>query len=179
MKLKKNIIAITLMAIFSTLAMADDTVKVNEPLNKDQFKEQLNKIINQPKVLVITTPTEYIANMNTTDFVKGLMYETMLVIKFLAEKSDDEVTLSSFNREFTINSSCFAEVIGASGNHFNTLLNLTLNTPELKKQYEKGYSFMVNQVERYPIEQEYHDLCKSEKLKAIEFTKNLEKQKKT
>jgi hypothetical protein len=176
MRLKKNIIAITLMAIFSTSVMAD--VQVSEPLNKDQFKNQLNKILNQPKVLVINTPEEYISNLNTTEFVKGLMYETVLVIKFLAENSDDDVTLSSFNKEYTVNSSCFAEVIGSSGNHFNTLFNLTLNTPELKEKYKKGYGFMVNQIERYPIEDAYHDLCKNEKLKAIEYTKTLEKQKK-
>lgn len=176
MRFKKNIIAITLIAIFSTSVMAND--KVSESLNKDQFKDQLNKILTQPKVLVINTPEEYITNLNTTEFVQGLMYETVLVLKFLAENSDDEITLASFNKEYTVNSSCFSEVIGSSGNHFNTLFNLTLNTPELKEKYNKGYSFMVNQVERYPIEQAYHDLCKNEKLKAIEYTKTLEKQKK-
>lgn len=176
MRFKNNIIAIILMAIVSTAAMAETPTV--EPLNKDQFKSQLDKILNQPKVLIINTPEEYITNLNTTEFIKGLMYETVLVLKFLAENSDDDVTLASFNKEFTVNSSCFSEVIGSSGNHFKTLFNLTLNTPELKEQYNKGYSFMVNQMERYPIEQAYHDLCKNEKLKAIEYTKTLEKQKK-
>jgi hypothetical protein len=175
MRLNKNIIAITLMAIFSTSAIAETT---STPLNSEDFKAKLNNILNQPKVLTINTPEEYIYNLNTTEFVKGLMYETVLVMKFLAENSDDDVTLASFNKEYTVNSSCFAEVIGSSGNHFNTLFNLTLKTPELKDKYNKGYSFMVNSIERYPIEKEYHDLCRNEKLKAIEYTKSLEKQKK-
>lgn len=176
MKFNKTIIAITLMAIFSTSAIASTTTSA--PLSSEDFKAKLNNILNQPKVLTINTPEEYIYNLNTTDFVKGLMYETVLVIKFLAENSDDDVTLASFNKEYTVNSSCFAEVIGSSGNHFNTLFNLTLKTPELKAKYQQGYSFMVNSIERYPIEKEYHDLCRNEKLKAIEYTKSLEKQKK-
>lgn len=175
MRFNKNIIAITLMAIFSTSAIAETT---STPLNSEDFKTKLNNILNRPKVLTINTPEEYIYNLNTTEFVKGLMYETVLVMKFLAENSDDDVTLASFNKEYTVNSSCFAEVIGSSGNHFNTLFNLTLKTPELKAKYHQGYSFMVNSIERYPIEKEYHDLCRNEKLKAIEYTKSLEKQKK-
>jgi hypothetical protein len=184
MKFKKNIIAISMMAIFSTGVMAvenqpqkitEDVVSPQETLNKEDFKKHLEQILNQPKTLIITTPEQYISNLNTTEFVKGLMFETSLVIKFLAEHSDDEITLSSFNREYTINSSCFAEVVGSSGNHFNTILNLTLQTPELKEKYNKGYSFMVDQLERYPIEQEYHDLCKKEKIKAVEYSKSLQK----
>lgn len=178
MKFKKTIIAISMMAIFSTGVMAD-TETSTKTLNKDEFKQQLDKILNQPKVLIITTPEGYIGNLNTTEFVKGLMYETTLVIRFLAQHSDDPVVLDSFNKEYTINSSCFAEVVGSSDNHFNTLLNLTLTTPEMKEKYNKAYSFMVNQIDRYPLEKEYHELCRKEKLKAIEYTKTLETKNKT
>lgn len=164
------------MTAMSSNLMAAN-VSPNEKLSSEEFKRQIDEIMNKKKTLIVDSPEVYINNINTTEFVRGLMYETSIVIKFLADHSKDEETLNAFNREFTMNSSCFATVIGHADHHFETIYNLTLPTPELKQQYEEGYSYMVNRLPRYKLDSSYHKLCVDEKQKAIEYYNKASKEK--
>lgn len=164
MKLLKPIIgAITLGMLLVGSVHAD------EKLSKEEFKKKIESIMNAPKVLTIDSPEQYIYNLDTTQFVKGLMYETSIVLKFLSENSKDKQKLAEFNREFTTNSQCFSIVIGNADNHFKTLFELTLKTPEEKANFNEAYSYMVDTLPPYQLDAQYSDLCKEEKIKANQY----------
>lgn len=175
MKLSKYVLALSVIGILSSNAVASTTDGTK--LSSDEFKRQVEEIMNKKKTLIVDSPEVYINNLNTTEFVRGLMYETSIVIKFLAEHSKDGETLNAFNREFTMNTSCFATVVGNADHHFETIYKLTLPTPELKAQYEEGYGYMVNRLTRYKLDPSYHKLCVDEKQKAMEYYDKISKEK--
>ncbi len=170
MKLIKNILCITILsAAFSNAAFA------NEKLSTEDFIKKIDSLMNKEKVLMVDSPEEYIYNLNTTEFVKGLLYETSIVLKFIAENYDNKDKLTAFNREFSLNKNCFSIIVGNADNHFDYIYNLTLKTDEMKDNYKKGYSFMVDTLEPYPMNPEYIQLCKDEKEKAKEYNKTINK----
>lgn len=145
------------------------SVIADEKLSPEDFKKKIESIMNPKKVLLVDTPESYIYNLDTTEFVKGLMYETSIVLKFLSENSKDKEKLAAFNKEFSQNTTCFSIVVGKSEEHFNTIYNLTLKTPEMKQNFVEGYSYMVNTLPSYPMSEEYVNLCKKEKQNAIDY----------
>lgn len=166
MKKIKKIVAIISLCL-PIISVAKETV--NE---KDMFKERIDSIlaknINKKDSLLVDSPELYIWNLNTTDFLKGLMFETSIVLDFMSKNNKDKDKLREFNREFQQNSTCFSIIVGGSGGHFNTIYELTLNTPEKKENYKESYDFLAYQILPYEMSKEYLDLCKSEKIKAIE-----------
>jgi len=173
MKLIKSLCFIGIASVLTINAFANEP-----PLTPDELKVKVEQILNKKKVLVINTPEEYIYNLDTTQFVKGLMYETSIVIKFLAENSNDPEKLEAFSKEFATNTQCFSIVVGNADNHFNTLYNLALPDQSMKDNYNKGYSYMVDRLEKYPVDPQYDVLCLKEKQKAIDYY-NLHKDKKS
>lgn len=164
MKLLKPIISILTLGIFLAT-----NVQADEKLSKEDFKKKIESIMNAPKVLNIDTAEQYIYNLDTTQFVKGLMYETSIVLRFLSENSKDKQKLAEFNREFTTNSKCFSIVVGNADNHFKTIFELTLRTPEAKENFNEAYSYMVDTLPPYQLDNEYEQLCKEEKIKANKY----------
>lgn len=146
----------------------------NETTNeKDIFKSRIDSIlaknINKKDSLLIDSPELYIWNLNTTDFLKGLMFETSIVLDFMSKNSKDKDKLREFNREFQQNTTCFSIIVGNSGGHFDTIYELTLNTPEKKENYKEAYEFLSYQIIPYKMSKDYLDLCRNEKIKANEY----------
>lgn len=168
--LLKKIALIALISI-PLFAVADD--KANEKLVFKNKIENLLKInLSKKDVLLVNTPELYIWNLKTTDFLKGLMFETSLVLDFMAKNSNDTEKLRDFNKEFQQNSTCLSIIIGNSGNHFMNIYNLTLKEPSEKEAYLKSYNFLANQIKPYELSESYINLCKEERLKVIEYSKN-------
>lgn len=166
MKNIKNLaICILLSLPLYTMASNDTT----EFKNKIDFL--LKKNLDKKDILLVDNPETYIWNLKTTDFLKGLLFETTMVLDFMAKNSENKNLLREFSKEFEQNSTCISIIIGNSGNHFNTIYNLTLKEPSEKEAYFKAYDFLSNQIKPYQLSKEYIDLCQSERLKVIEYSK--------
>lgn len=170
----KKIKIITLISLLSLpLVGFSNESKTDADLFKSKIEAILEKKLNKKDVLLVDSPEAYIWNLKTTDFVKGLMYETSIVLDFMAKNSKDQDKLKDFNREFQQNSTCFAIIVGNSGNHFNMIYDLTLKTPERKEAYLKAYELLAYQIKPYPMSKDYIDLCNKEREKAIEYSKKI------
>ncbi len=168
--MKKIILMLTMLSLPMVGFSADSQSDVKD------FKTKIDNILKKKEkkdVLLVNSPEAYIWNLKTTDFVKGLMYETSIVLNFMAKNSDDKDTLRDFNREFQLNSTCFSIIVGNADNHFNNIYDLTLKTAEDKIRYKKAYQFLAYEIKPYPMSKEYIDLCYSEKKKAMEYNKSL------
>lgn len=170
----KKIKIITLLSLLSLpIAGFSNESKTEADLFKLKIETILEKKLNKKDVLLVDSPEAYIWNLKTTDFVKGLMYETSIVLDFMAKNSEDKDKLKDFNREFQQNSTCFAIIIGKSGNHFNMIYELTLKTPERKEAYLKAYELLAYQIKPYTMTKDYIDLCNREREKAIEYSNKI------
>lgn len=162
-------IALLLMLSLPFVSIANDNITKID----DDFKKRIDAIIEKSKtreeVLLVNSAEEYIWNLNTTDFVKGLMYETSLVLNFMSENNKDTERLRAFNREYQQNITCFSIIVGNDGNHFKTIYELTLNTNEKKENYLEAYSFLSYQMLPFEMTKDYLDLCHNEKIKANEY----------
>jgi hypothetical protein len=167
----KKIKIITLISLLS-LPMVGFANETETESFKSKIDNILNQNLNKEDVLLVNTPEAYIWNLKTTDFVKGLMYETSIVLDFLSKNSKDLDKLKDFNREFQQNTTCFSIVVG-SGKHFNMIHNLTLKTPEQKESFLEAYAFLAYQVKPYPMSKDYIDLCYSERTKAVEYSNKI------
>ena len=169
----KKIKIITLLSLLSLPLAGFSNEKTDADLFKLKIESILEKKLNKQTVLLVNSPEAYIWNLKTTDFVKGLMYETSIVLDFMAKNSEDKDKLKDFNREFQQNSTCFAIIIGKSGNHFNMIYDLTLKTPERKEAYLKAYELLAYQIKPYPMTKDYIDLCNTERERAKEYSKKI------
>lgn len=140
---------------------------------KGKIDALLEKSINRKEVLLVDSPEVYIWNLNTTEFLKGLMYETSLVLDFMSKNNKNKEKLREFNREYQQNTTCFSIILGDGGKHFDAIYELTLDTDEKKANYLESYSFLSYEMIPFKMTKEYLDLCHSERNKAKEHNKNI------
>lgn len=145
----------------------------------EEFKKQITDILNSKEVLLIKDEKEYIYNLNTTPFIKGLFVQTTYLFKYISENSEDEEKLLIAQEDLAFNTLCLqASIKQEAIPHIEALHALSLPTEELKAKFKKGALFIMDKNQVINADPMIIDLCRNEGVKAAVY-QDKQKNKKT
>lgn len=131
--------------------------------NKDFLKKKINNILTKNVVVNITTPEEYIANLDTTDFVKGLLLENVVLSNSIAQNKDNEYKLDSIAQDIINNTACQQVIMKEESLvHYQRLMNLLFKTPEQRKAFVEGQENLNKHIQGVKFDREFIEYCKTQ-----------------
>lgn len=113
---------LTMSLITATNSLASD-----KEISRSDFYNKMQSIINEkPKVLLINSPEEYIYNLSTTDFIKGLMNQYAGLTRIIAS-TENKSSLDEINKDLFLNIICAQAALGNEGKeHYETIEKLSI-----------------------------------------------------
>lgn len=138
---KLSIASLLLMSLVST----HHSIAAERDVTRSDFYNRMKAIMNEkPKTLLINSPEEYIYNLATTDFIKGLMNQYSGLTRIIAS-SPDPATLSDTNRELFLNIICAQSALGERGRyHYEVIEKLAIQDLD-ENQYNKNIKHLTSQ----------------------------------
>lgn len=171
MKLKSLLVAVALVPFLAVAAEKKPEL--------EEFKKQITDILNSKEVLLIKDEKEYIYNLNTTPFIKGLFVQTTYLFKHISENSEDEEKLLVAQEDLAFNTLCLqASLKQEAIPHIEALHELSLPTEELKAKFKKGALFIMDKNQVINADPMIIELCRNEGVKAALYQEK-QKDKKT
>jgi len=171
MKFKNLLLTVALLPLFATAAETKPELEA--------LKKQISDILNSKEVVLIKDEKEYIYNLNTTPFIKGLFVQSTYLFKYISDNSEDEEKLLIAKDDLAFNTLCLqAALKNEAIPHIETLHELSLPTQELKDKFKKGALFIMDKNQVINADPMIVDLCRNEGVKASLYQEK-QKDKKT
>lgn len=135
-----------------------------KPEDKKVFiQNKINNILNKKVFVNVTTPEEYIANLDTTNFVKGLLLESVVLSNTIAENKDNENKLDSIAQDVINNTACQQVIMKEESLvHYQRLMNLLFKTPEQRQNFLEGQQNLEKHVKNLNFDQDFINYCKNQ-----------------
>jgi hypothetical protein len=137
---------------------------IEKPEDKKVFiQNKINNILNKKVYVNVTTPEEYIANLDTTDFVKGLLLESVVLSNTIAENKDNEDKLDSIAQDVINNTACQQVIMKEESLlHYQRLMNLLFKTPEQRANFLAGQKNLEKHMQNINFDGDFIEYCKKQ-----------------
>lgn len=166
------------IAVCISIAMLSNIVHANEANNslqtnsvqenqRQEKTEELNKkiqnILNKKVYLKVDTPEQYIDNLDTTNFVKGLLLESVALSDSIATNKNNPIKLQSIAQDVINNTACQQVIMGKESLfHYQKLMNLLFKTEDERKNFVEGQKNMEQFASKVKFDQEFIEYCKGQ-----------------
>lgn len=156
-----------MFTFFASNAIADEInpqTNAQPKIDKDELNRKINNILNKKVYLKVESPEEYINNLDTTDFVKGLLLESVALSDSIAVNKDNSQKLSSIAQDVINNTACQQAIMGQEAMfHYQKLMNLLFKTPESKVNFMEGQKNLQKVASNISFDKEFIEYCKTQK----------------
>lgn len=166
----KKAIAIISLAVLSSTSYANDsntplqTDNIQSQQKKDEINRKIQNILNKNVVLKVDTPEVYIDNLDTTDFVKGLLLESVALSDAIAKNRDNPIKLQSMAQDVINNTACQQVIMGQESLfHYQKLMGLLFKTENEKKDFVQGQKNIEVFASKINFDKDFIEYCKQQK----------------
>lgn len=167
--MKKTLLSLFLLSSISLHAIAD-----NDTAKEDDFQKKIDAIMSQATKPKMDAQYDYIYNLQTTEFIKGLLVESTFIFRYIADNSDNHDNLIKIKKEALENTVCLQSAMGNEAlKHLNNLFPLTLTTQEEKDDFKTGNQWLNKNSGSLDYDEKLEELCKNEGIKAEQFVKSI------
>ena len=132
-------ILIALSATIALSASADDD-------NRSEFYKKMKAAVEEKKVVEINSPEEYIYNLTTTDFMKGLLNQFAGLTR-IAATTENQSALDEISKDMFLNVICAQSALGEGGKeHYEIIEKLSLQGLN-QDLFKKNIEYLMSRAE--------------------------------
>lgn len=129
------------VAVAISLTMASSSFAIDD--GKSEFYKKMKSLVDKEQKVLINTPEEYIYNLSTTDFIKGLMNQYASITRTIA-KSENYEGLELVKKDLFTNVVCAQAALGRpSGDHYNMITDLSIKGLD-EDLYKKNIQYLID-----------------------------------
>lgn len=149
--------------LISSITLAEDKTSSIQDSPVNHIENKIDNILNKKVYLKVESPEQYIANLDTTDFVKGLFLESVVLSQKIAENKDNDLKLESMAQDVINNTACQQAIMGEESLfHYQKLMNLLFTKPDERQNFLVGQQNIEKFVKNVTIDKDFLDYCKQQ-----------------